>query len=130
MHGLQTMAYLNGTFAADQHRRAADPGNSSIRAAEERLNEALAHLSSALAELANAEENEELASIRRARAPEWSVQRHGAEWWVLPLSAAARTNAQAIIPPGARRYGMHYILAADDLLTGPILESIAEAQNA
>jgi len=129
MHGLQTMAYLNGNFQAQQHRRAADPGNNEQRSAADRLASALAYVADILDEAA-IEADQACAGIRRARAPEWSVQRHGDEWWVLPLSVTARTNAQAIIPAGSRRYGMHYILSADDLLTGPILESIAEAQNA
>lgn len=133
MHGLKTLSYLNGNREAAEHAHAADPGRNAARAAEERLVEALAHVANSLEEyamLADAEPGPQVEAIRRARAPEWSVTRHGDEYWALPLTAQARTVAQAIIPPGTRRYGMHYILAADDPVNQAIIESIQEAQNA
>jgi hypothetical protein len=133
MHSLRTMAFLHDNLASQARMNATDPGRIAARAAEERLVEALAYVANSLEEyavLADAEPGPQVEAVRRARAPEWSVTRHGDEFWALPLTAQARTVAQAIIPPGTRRYGMHYILAADDLVNQAIIESIQEAQNA
>lgn len=132
MHGLNTLSYLNANAEAAAHNRAADPGNTRARSAEARLMEALAHVADVLEYIAEEADTPQAENIRRARAPapEWSVVRHGDEYWVLPLTGQARSLAQAIIPPGVRRYGMHYILPADDLVNQAIIESIQEAQNA
>lgn len=144
MHSLRTMAFLHDNLASQARMNAADPGRTEATAAEARLMDALAHVADAEARLMDARAHvadalEDLAAeadipqveaVRRARAPEWSVTRHGDEYWALPLTGQARTLAQAIIPPGTRRYGMHYILAADDLVNQAIIESIQEAKNA
>lgn len=133
MHSLRTMAFLHDNLAGQARMNATDPGRIAARAAEERLVEALAYVANSLEEyavLADAEPGPQVEAVRRARAPEWSVTRHGDEYWALPLTAQARTVAQAIIPPGTRRYGMHYILPVDDLVNQAIIESIQEAQNA
>lgn len=130
MHSLRTMAFLHDNLASQARMNAADPGRTEATAAEARLMDALAHAADALEDLAAAADSPQVEAVRRARAPEWSVTRHGDEYWALPLTGQARTLAQAIIPPGTRRYGMHYILAADDLVNQAIIESIQEAQNA
>lgn len=127
MHGLKTMAFLHDNQAAAAHQRAADPGNTQARAAEERLMEALNHVADVIEEIAQEADSPQVESIRRARQPEWSVGRHGDEWWALPVTAQARTTALAIIPTGTRRYGMHYILDANDPVHQAIVESILEA---
>lgn len=129
MHGLNTLSYLNANADAAAHARAADPGRVGARSAESRLMEALAHVADVLEAIAEEADSPQVEAVRRARAPEWSVARHGDEFWVLPLTGQARTLAQAIIPPGTRRYGMHYILPADDLVNQAIIESIQEAQQ-
>lgn len=130
MHSLRTMAFLHDNLAAEERARAADSGNAQARAAEERLVEALAHVADVLEAFAEEADSPQVEAVRRARAPEWSVARYGDEFWVLPLTGQARTLAPAIIPPGTRRYGMHYILPADDRVNQAIIESIQEAQNA
>lgn len=130
MHSLRTMAFLHDNLASQARMNAADPGRTEATAAEARLMDALAHVADALEDLATEADSPQVEAVRRARAPEWSVTRHGDEFWALPLTGQARTLAQAIIPPGTRRYGMHYILAADDLVNQAIIESIQEAQNA
>lgn len=130
MHSLRTMAFLHDNLASQARMNAADPGHTATLAAERRLTEALASLAYALEDLATEADSPQVEAVRRARAPEWSVARHGDEYWVLPLTGQARTLAQAIIPPGTRRYGMHYILPADDPVNPAIIQSILEAQNA
>ena len=130
MHSLRTMAFLHDNLASQARMNAADPGHTEATAAEARLMDALAHVADALEDLATEADSPQVEAVRRARAPEWSVTRHGDEFWALPLTGQARTLAQAIIPPGTRRYGMHYVLAADDLVNQAIIESIQEAQNA
>lgn len=131
MHGLRTLSYLNAAASQRARDNAADPGHSRQRAAEERLTEALNHVADVLADVAAEIDAAELESVvRRARPPEWSVARHGDEYWVLPLTGQARALAEAIIPPRTRRYGMHYILPADDLVSQAVIESIEETNHA
>ena len=130
MHSLRTMAFLHDNLAAQARMNAADPGRTEATAAQARLMYALAHVADVLEAFAEEADSPQVEAVRRARAPEWSVARYGDEFWVLPLTGQARTLAQAIIPPGTRRYGMHYILPADDLVNQAIIESIQEAQNA
>jgi hypothetical protein len=119
---------LNNNAVGAAEQRARDPGNRQQRDAENRLAEALAYVAEALDEVT--QHTEERASIQRARQRDWSVIQHSNDFWVLPITAAARGLAAAIIPLGTPRYGMHYILPADDPVSQAVIESIQESQNA
>lgn len=77
MHSLRTMAFLHDNLASQARMNAADPGRTEATAAEARLMDALAHVADALEDLAAEADIPQVEAVRRARAPEWSVTRHG-----------------------------------------------------
>jgi hypothetical protein len=42
--------------------------------------------------------------------PEFSIIENADETWILPLTAAGRSLAEKVIPPGTRTFGSHFIL--------------------
>lgn len=119
MHGLCTLAYLNANANAAAEQNARDPGQNNARRAHAEMSEALSRV---IFEAAAAVATE----TPRNFPPEFSITRHGDNHWVLPLTGTARNVCDAVMPAGTPRYGLHYILHADEL-GNAIVESLRAA---
>jgi len=124
MHGLQTIVFLNQNNRARAHLNATDPGHREQRRAEADLAEALKFLDAVIGPAPDG--GGQLGDQQRLNfPPDFSVTRHADEAWVLPLTSNGQTLAAKIIPPGTRRYGLHYILTGEEGLA--IADSIRAA---
>ena len=123
MHGLQTIVFLNrNNREVAAHQNASDPGRNQQRRAEADLQEALSFLDTVMQDLGT----EEARQVSVPFPPDFSVIRHTDEVWVLPLTSNGQTIAAKIIPPGTRRYGLHYILTGEE---GLAIAASIEAAN-
>lgn len=132
MHGIEEIIAINNNAAARTRLNAADPGRSRDRAADENLSKALDNLAEAIVPYLDlAAANVSLASHSvgvlgdtAPFPPMFSIVWHAEEAWVLPLNARGLQTAEKAIPPGTRRYGLHYILEGEEGLA--IAHSLAQ----
>jgi hypothetical protein len=133
MHGLNTLSFLNDRHHERMTSNARDPGGRRARAAEAEIEDyadrafAAGFAAAVVAGTLPPDFGDRDVDARQRSLnfpPNWSITRHGDEYWVLPLTVVARSAADAVIPEGTRRYGMHYILE------GEIGEAIAASLSA
>lgn len=122
MHGIEGIIAINANAATQARLNAADPGRKQARAAEDDLNQALDNLVAALAPVINGQAGSmaiaaaHTGGIVKASSPFpplFSIVWNGEEAWVLPLNTRGLQAADKAIPPGTRRYGLHYILEGE-----------------
>lgn len=132
MHGIEGIIAINANTPTTARLNAADPGRSRARTAEEDLNQALDNLVLALAPVINGQADSVCAAAQTGGIvqsstlfpPMFSIVWHPEEAWVLPLNVRGLQAAEKAIPPGTRRYGLHYILEGEEGLA--IAHSLAQ----